>query len=192
MATTTVLLCGVGGQGTVLAADVLAQVALKSGCDVKLSEIHGMAQRGGAVSTVVRFGDSVSSMRADKGSCQFVVAFETIEALRNLEYLCYGGTLLVNNESIKPLPVAIGQASMPRNGREILQHSGAHFVSASYIARQVKSPKSANIVLLGALAYYLEFDLSVWEEVISKRVPRHTIEGNLAAFREGQTAVSKK
>ena len=114
--TKTVLLCGVGGQGTILAADLLARAAEESGLDVKVSEIHGMAQRGGAVTTVVRFGDKVQSMIADLGSADCVVSFETTEALRNLPYVKEGGSLFVNDESIKPLPVATGRASMHANG----------------------------------------------------------------------------
>ena len=116
--TKTVLLCGVGGQGTILAADLLARAAEESGLDVKVSEIHGMAQRGGAVTTVVRFGDKVQSMIADLGSADCVVSFETTEALRNLPYVKEGGSLFVNDESIKPLPVATGRASMPEHARE--------------------------------------------------------------------------
>ena len=115
--TKTVLLCGVGGQGTILAADLLARAAEESGLDVKVSEIHGMAQRGGAVTTVVRFGDKVQSMIADLGSADCVVSFETTEALRNLPYVKEGGSLFVNDESIKPLPVATGRASMPEHAR---------------------------------------------------------------------------
>ena len=106
--TKTVLLSGVGGQGAILAADILSRVAMACGQDVKLSEIHGMAQRGGAVTTVVRLGDSVASMVADKGSVDFLVSFEKVEALRNIEFLKDGGALLVNDEFIKPLPVATG------------------------------------------------------------------------------------
>ncbi|WP_270299559.1 2-oxoacid:acceptor oxidoreductase family protein [Eggerthella sinensis] len=111
---TTVLLCGVGGQGTILAADLLAHAALESGYDAKVSEIHGMSQRGGAVTTVVRFGkDPVRSMVSDEGCADCVVSFETTEALRNLPNVREGGYLLVADESIQPLPVLIGRASMP-------------------------------------------------------------------------------
>ena len=103
---TTILLCGVGGQGTILAADLLARAALSAGKQVKVSEMHGMAQRGGAVTTVVRFGDEVSTMVADQGETDCIVSFETTEALRNIAFLKQGGFLLVADETIKPLPVA--------------------------------------------------------------------------------------
>ena len=119
--TKTVLLCGVGGQGTILAADLLARVALAAGRDVKVSEIHGMAQRGGAVTTVVRVGEEVHSMVSDLGCADIVMAFETTEALRNLPQLAEGGALIVNDETIKPLPVLTGRSSMPRDAKKRLQ-----------------------------------------------------------------------
>lgn len=183
---TTVLLCGVGGQGTVLAADLLARAALASGYDVKVSEIHGMSQRGGAVTTVVRFGkDPVRSMVADLGCANCIVSFETTEALRNLAYLKQGGFLLVADESIKPLPVLTGRASMPRRVRPTLRDAGATIIPAGRIAYEVATAKSVNVVLLGALASRLQFDQSTWEDVIAKRVPPNTIDANLKAFRAG-------
>lgn len=186
--TITVLLCGVGGQGTILAADVLARVAMEEGLEVKLSEIHGMAQRGGAVSTIVRFGDSVASMVTDHGCADCIVSFETTEALRNLPFLKEGGSLLVNDDSIKPLPVAIGRASMPANARGRLADLGARVIPAGRMAREAGSPKSTNVVLLGALAQKLGFSQEVWEKVISQRVPPKTVEANIQAFRAGFTA----
>lgn len=184
--TTTVLLCGVGGQGTILAADLLAHAALESGFDAKVSEIHGMSQRGGAVTTVVRFGkDGVRSMVSDPGSADCVVSFETTEALRNLPNVRKGGYLLVADESIQPLPVLIGRACMPQNPQEQLKKAGATLIPASGIAAEVASPKSVNVVLLGALATKLDFSQETWERVIAQRVPPKTVEANLAAFRAG-------
>ena len=186
--TTTVLLCGVGGQGTILAADLLAKTAIAAGCKVKLSEVHGMSQRGGAVTTVVRFGEDVSSMVTDLGCADYIIAFETTEALRNAPYLKEGGMLLVNDESIKPLPVLTGSASMPENARERLSELGAVLVPAGTIASGAGSSKSTNVVLLGALASGLGFDLSLWEEQIAKRVPPKTVDVNIEAFRAGAAA----
>ncbi|MEG0071663.1 MAG: indolepyruvate oxidoreductase subunit beta [Raoultibacter sp.] len=183
--TTTVVLCGVGGQGTILAADLLARAAMDAGLSVKLSEIHGMAQRGGAVSTIVRFGEQVSSMVADIGTADYVVSFETTEALRNLPYLGQNSTLLVNDESVKPLPVATGAAAMPAHAREKLSEFGAVLIPAGEIARQAGSSKSTNVVLLGALAASLDFDYAAWENIIAAHVPQKTIEANIAAFRGG-------
>ncbi|BAK44536.1 indolepyruvate oxidoreductase subunit beta [Eggerthella sp. YY7918] len=183
---TTVLLCGVGGQGTILAADLLAHAALESDYDVKVSEIHGMSQRGGAVTTVVRFGqEPVSSMVSDPGCADCVVSFETTEALRNLANVREGGYLLVADESIQPLPVLIGRASMPEQVHETLTAAGATLIPAGDIAAQVGSPKSVNVVLLGALATRLDFSQEAWERVIARRVPPKTVEANLAAFRAG-------
>ncbi len=186
--TITVLLCGVGGQGTILAADLLARAALAAGLEVKLSEIHGMAQRGGAVSTVVRFGATVRSMRADVGCADFIVSFETTEALRNLPFLKEGGTLLVNDEAIKPLPVATGKAAMPRDARGKLSAAGATLIPAGRIARQAGSPKSTNVVLLGAMAAGLPFSQQSWEEIIAAHVPPKTVDANVQAFRAGLAA----
>ena len=183
---TTVLLCGVGGQGTILAADLLAHAALAAGTSVKVSEIHGMAQRGGAVTTVVRFGDEVSSMVCDPGTADCVVSFETTEALRNLSFLAEDGYLLVADEAIKPLPVATGRASMPARARETLADRGATLIPAGELAREAGSAKSVNVVLLGALSTRLPFAPEAWERVVADRVPPKTVEANLAAFRAGR------
>ena len=183
---TTVLLCGVGGQGTILAADLLAHAALEAGTSVKVSEIHGMAQRGGAVTTVVRFGDEVSSMVCDPGTADCVVSFETTEALRNLPFLAEDGYLLVADEAIKPLPVATGRASMPALARETLADRGATLIPAGELAREAGSAKSVNVVLLGALSTRLPFAVGAWERVLADRVPPKTVEANLAAFRAGR------
>ena len=183
---TTVLLCGVGGQGTILAADLLAHAALEAGTSVKVSEIHGMAQRGGAVTTVVRFGDEVSSMVCDPGTADCVVSFETTEALRNLSFLAEDGYLLVADEAIKPLPVATGRASMPAHARETLADLGATLIPAGQLAREAGSAKSVNVVLLGALSTRLPFAVGAWERVLADRVPPKTVEANLAAFRAGR------
>lgn len=180
--TTTVLLCGVGGQGALLAADILARCAMACGDDVKLSEIHGMAQRGGAVTTVVRLGKNVRSMRADKGEVDYLVSFETIEALRNLDYVKRDGVLITNDESIKPLPVLTGKIEMPRAARKTLASYGAKVVPAELLAKQAGSTKAVNIVLLGALSAYLDYPEEVWESVIEQRVPARFKDVNLKAF----------
>lgn len=181
----TILLCGVGGQGTILAADLLARAALAAGKQVKVSEIHGMAQRGGAVTTVVRFGDSVNTMVADEGDTDCIVSFETTEALRNISFLKAGGYLLVSDETIKPLPVACGNASMPRNARERLEELGATLISAHDLAIEAGNAKCENVVLLGALEPRLGFGEDVWKEVIANRVPAKTINANIRAFELG-------
>ncbi len=181
----TILLCGVGGQGTITAADLLARVATAAGKDCKVSEIHGMAQRGGAVTTVVRFGDVVSTMVCDHGSADNIVSFETTEALRNIDFLKSDGVLVVNDEEIKPLSVLTGKDSMPAHARQRLINMNATLIPASAIARDAGTTKCANVVLLGALAPTLPFDLELWEEVIAANVPPKTIETNIEAFRKG-------
>ena len=183
--TRTVLLCGVGGQGTILAADLLARAALVAGYDVKVSEIHGMAQRGGAVTTVVRFGDKVNTMVADLGETDCVVSFETTEALRNCPFLKKGGYLLVADETIKPLPVACGRASMPVNAKRKLSELGAVLIPAHNLAVEAGNAKCENVVLLGALEAELGFGEDAWHQAIEKRVPAKTIDANIKAFELG-------
>lgn len=182
MSATTVLLCGVGGQGTILAADLLARAAAAAGHKVKVSEIHGMAQRGGAVTTVVRFGDDVSTMVADLGETDCIVSFETTEALRNIAFLKDGGYLLVADETIMPLPVACGRASMPANARGKLAEFGAVLIPAHDLAVKAGNAKCENVAILGALESRLLFGADLWKRVIEGRVPAKTVEANLAAF----------
>lgn len=188
--TKTVLLCGVGGQGTILAADLLAFACMEAGLDVKVSEIHGMAQRGGAVTTVVRVGDHVRSMVSDAGAADVVVAFETTEALRNLPQLAEGGALIVNDEAIKPLPVLTGAAKMPEHARERLAEAGALLVPADRIARPCGNAKCANVVLVGALSAALDIPEDIWRRAVEARVPAKTVEANLAALAAGRAFVA--
>lgn len=189
--TTTVLLVGVGGQGTILAGDLLAKTAAKSGYDVKISEIHGMSQRGGSVTTSVRFGKSVNSMLVDPGQADIIVAFEEIEALRYLHFLKKDGVLFVNSTKITPVSVHIGNFDMPQNVDERLKNVGANLVDAEKLAKNVASAKSANVVLMGALSTQLPFDENTWIEVIKNRVPQKTIEKNIEAFKSGVKAIKK-
>lgn len=190
--TKTIVLCGVGGQGALLAADLLARCALASGDDVKLSEIHGMAQRGGAVTTVVRIGHHVSSMVADPGSADFLLSFETTEALRGMHLLKPDGLAIASDESIKPLPVLTGSARMPERAREQLREAGAVVLPAELLAKQAGSAKAVNVVLLGALSVRLPYDVEVWRKVITERVPARFLEANLTAFDLGRKAVLER
>jgi indolepyruvate ferredoxin oxidoreductase beta subunit len=187
----SVMLVGVGGQGTILAADVLAKVAASSGLDVKLAEVHGMSQRGGSVDTIVRFGDKVCSPTIDAGGADHLVAFELLEAARWLHYCKPGGRLVVNNRLIASLPVLIGEEAAPTGIEAALAYEGAIFLDAEEIACTASSPRSANVVLLGALSVGLPFPESVWRDVIAGRVPPKTVEGNLAAFALGRAACQK-
>lgn len=186
--TLTVLLVGVGGQGTILAGSLLAMAAADAGLDVKVSEIHGMSQRGGSVSTVVRMGKKVESMVADPGCADVIVAFESVEALRAQDYLREGGKMFVNDEVIVPVSVAIGNFEMPEDIEAKLDELGAVRIPAGQIAREVGSPRSTNVVLVGALSTALPFSVEDWEDAISRRVPPKTVEANLKAFRQGRAA----
>lgn len=188
----TVLLCGVGGQGTILAAHILAEVASSSGKDVKVSEIHGMSQRGGAVTTVVVFGDDVTSMVSGIGCADIVVSFEMIEALRNLDQLKADGVLIVNDEVIKPVSVLTGSFELDPSLRDELLDLGAILVPAEANAREAGNAKASNVVLLGCLSSTLPFPAEIWEEVIAKRVPPKTIDVNLAAFRAGRAFAQER
>lgn len=184
--TKTILLSGVGGQGALLAADILARVAMASGEDVKVSEIHGMAQRGGAVTTVVRMGAHVASMVADLGSVDYLLSFETTEALRNVQYLREGGVMLVSDESIKSLPVLTGKAAMPRRAGATLEGMGGVLVPAHALAHAAGSAKAVNVVLLGALSAHLPYEEQIWLDVIAGRVPAKFKDANMAAFAAGR------
>ncbi|HEY5517816.1 MAG TPA: indolepyruvate oxidoreductase subunit beta [Coriobacteriia bacterium] len=191
MNVTTVMLVGVGGQGTILAADVLAKVAASTGLDVKLSEVHGMSQRGGSVDTVVRFGERVYSPTTDVGGADHLVAFELLEAARWLHFLKPDGRLVVNNRVIAPLPVLIGEQGAPTGVEAALTFEGAVLIDADEIACVAGSPRSANVVLLGAMSAGLPFPAASWRDVITARVPPKTVEGNLAAFELGRAACLK-
>lgn len=191
MSVTTVMLCGVGGQGTILAADLLAKAASASGFEVKLSEVHGMAQRGGSVDTVVKFGEEVFSPVTDPGMVDHLVAFEIIEALRRVHYVEPDGRLLVNPKPIQPLPVLTGDLPVPHGLQAVLADEGAIFIDADEIACEAGSPKSSNVVLIGALSTGLPFSEETWREVISGRVPPKTVEANLRAFELGRQACLK-
>lgn len=191
MSVTTVVLAGVGGQGTILAGDVLAKVAVAEGHDVKLSEVHGMAQRGGAVDTVVRFGEQVLSPVIDLGAADHLIAFELIEAARALRFLRPGGRLVVNRRMVAPLPVLIGDLPAPDGLEDALYTEGAVFLDAEALACEAGSPKSANVVLLGAASYGLPFAAETWQRVLAARVPPKTVDANLRAFDLGMKACAE-
>lgn len=181
----TVVLCGVGGQGTITAAHLLAGAAMFSGYDVKVSEIHGMAQRGGSVSTTVRFGENVSTMVCDSGCADLLISFETMEALRNLEFLKPGGHVIVNDTQIIPMPVLSGLATMPGNIDDTLKAYGTDDVTlfdAEELAEEAGNRKCSNVALLGCAASYLPIEEEAWHKAIENRVPPKTLDANLKAF----------
>jgi len=185
---TNVLLVGVGGQGILLASEILAKVAFQEGYDVKKSEVHGMAQRGGSVSSEVRFGDKVYSPLIRKGEADFLLASEKLEALRFIGYLKKEGILILNNLEIFPLMVNIGKEKYPKDILLYLKKRSSQMVKieASKIAQDVGNVKAFNLVLLGKFSTFLSFEPSTWEKVIRQEVPSHTIEVNLKAFELGR------
>lgn len=182
-----ILLVGVGGQGTVLAGKILAQVGVRAGLDAKVSEIHGMAQRGGSVVTQVRLGPSVSSPVISRGQADAIIAFEKLEAIRWVPYLRPRGWMVVNDQEIMPLPVLAGKVQYPADiiGQLCRQLRELRVVQAIKLAAECGSPRSMNILLLGILAPSLGMPPRIWEEVIGEAVPPNTREANLQAFRRG-------
>ena len=183
----SVLFVGVGGQGTILASKILTEGLLKSGYDVKMSEVHGMAQRGGSVTTQVRFGDKVYSPLIEKGKVDVIVSFEKSEAARYLPYLKKQGHVVINDYEIHPVPVLTGKEKYPENVNERLTDLVENIVimNAAQIAEGLGNIKAQNVVLLGALIKVLNLEDINWEEVISEIVPSKAIELNKKAFKAG-------
>ncbi|MDJ0931687.1 indolepyruvate oxidoreductase subunit beta [Breoghania sp.] len=183
---TNLLLAGVGGQGTILAKGLLA-----AGRDVKMSEVHGMAQRGGSVTTQVRYGDKVSSPIIGRGSADVLVAFEAMEAMRWIEFLKPGGKLVVNEHKIPSAPILMGRSDYPGEVVDRLKAKvDTYPLKASEIALGLGNLKAQNVVLFGALVEVLELTDVDWEDVISHTVKPVFVDLNLAAYRAGRKAVT--
>jgi len=181
------MIVGVGGQGTLLASRVLGTVALKKSYDVKVSEVHGMSQRGGSVVTYVKFGNKVYSPLVEKGEADIILAFEQLEALRWAEFLKDGGRMIINEQKIDPMPVIIGKAKYP--GRIIARikenYKNTVSIDALKIAKQCGSIKAVNIVLLGLMAKSTSIEKEIWIEAIKETVPAKLLDINLRAFEAG-------
>lgn len=181
-----ILLVGVGGQGTILVSKILTQGLIQAGYDVKMSEIHGMAQRGGSVSTQVRYGDKVYSPIIGRGSADILVAFEKMEAVRYAEYLKPTGIAVINNYEIAPLPVAAGMASYPAGSIEAMAKA---FKTVSFdaaeVAQRVGNARTMNIVLFGAMVKVFGMTDINWEEILRTQLPEKLLAVNLEAFRAG-------
>ncbi|WP_003542696.1 indolepyruvate oxidoreductase subunit beta [Desulfotomaculum nigrificans] len=182
-----ILLVGVGGQGTILATRVLAKAAQDAGYDIKVSEIKGMAQRGGSVVTQVRLGQKVYSPLISEGGADVILAFEKMEARRWLPYLKTDGHIIVNDQAIHPVPVLTGAAEYPADCLEKVKAATPHaiVVDALNIALACGNPKAANVVLVGVLARRLPIPKETWQAALKARVPEKFIEVNLKAFEEG-------
>lgn len=181
-----ILIVGVGGQGTLLASRVLGTVALKMNFDVKVSEVHGMSQRGGSVVTYVKYGEKVYSPLIEKGEADLIMAFEKLEALRSADHLSADGKMIINEQEINPMPVITGKAKYPENIIDKLKEEHRIYsLDALKIAQQCGSIKAVNIVLLGVMAKLAGIDKEIFLESIREVVPAKVLDINLKAFEEG-------
>ena len=190
MKTKNIMIVGVGGQGSLLASKLLGRLLLTRGYDIKVSEVHGMSQRGGSVVTYVRFGDKVYSPVIDKGEADYIVSFELLEAARWTEYLKPDGKIIVNTQQINPMPVIIGAAEYPENLVQKMRDAGLNVdaFDALSLAEQAGSTKAVNIVLMGHLSKNFDFTQEEWMEAIEQSVPSKFLELNKKAFTLGANA----
>ena len=189
MKTTSIMIVGVGGQGTLLASKLLGNVLLRQGFDVKLSEVHGMSQRGGSVVTYVRFGEKVYSPLVDLGEADYILSFELLESARWISHLKKGGQLVTNTHQTPPMPVITGAAEYPRDIVEKLRaRANVIALDALPLAEQAGSARAVNVVLIGVLSRLMPFDESVWRKAIAETVPKKFLEVNLRAFELGRSA----
>ncbi len=188
--TKSILLAGVGGQGILRASDIMCLAMMEAGCDVKKSEVHGMAQRGGCVTSHVRYGKKVYSPLAKPESIDILISFEKMEALRYLNYLKKDASVIVNSEKIYPPAVNMGDSSYPEDIIMFLQkrYKNVKEINAAQLAQKAGSIKAANVVLLGAVSSLMAINSTIWENVIKKSFPEELIKMNLAAFQIGKTA----
>ena len=187
MSAKNILIAGVGGQGTLLASRVLGKLFLSLGYDVKISEVHGMAQRGGSVVTHVKYGDKVYSPLVEPGGADILLAFEKMEAVRWIHFLKDDGMDIVNTQEIDPMPVILGTEQYPGDLDELLNElcSNPVTIDALSIAADLGNVRVVNTVLMGALARHLDIDVTKWEDAIKATVPPKTIDINLRAFYSG-------
>ena len=183
----SILFAGVGGQGILRASDIICEVIMEAGLDVKKSEVHGMAQRGGCVTSHVRYGRKVYSPLAEPGSIQTLISFEKMEALRYLRFLKKDAAIIVNTEEIYPPAVNMGEAPYPEDVVSFLKKHYGKVISfnAAELAQKAGNIKTANVVLLGAVSNLMNIDKSIWQSVIKKSFPEKLVKMNLAAFQMG-------
>ena len=184
---TNILLVGVGGQGTILASELLAHVLLEAGYDVKKSEVHGMAQRGGRVVSHVRFGKKIYSSLIVKGEADILVGFEMSETLRSIDWLSPDARVIAENKAILPYTSLVGQSAYPFDALEKVRKAGFQItvVNGEELAAAAGEKKTANVVLMGAMAHHLPVERIIWEETIRKNMPEKLVEMNLKAFEMG-------
>ena len=181
--TKNIMIVGVGGQGTLLASRILGNTVINEGYDVKVSEVHGMSQRGGSVVTYVKYGDKVYSPIIDRGEADIILAFEKLEAMRALPYLKDGGHMIVNTQEMNPMPVITGAASYPENIVEKLsEKADVKAVDALALAKEAGNIKAVNVVLIGIMAKSTDIPFEKWIETIKTTVPPKFLDVNLKAF----------
>ncbi len=186
METKNIMIVGVGGQGTLLTSRVLGGLMLSAGYDVKLSEVHGMAQRGGSVVTFVRYGEKVAEPIVEEGCADVLIAFERLEAKRYAHFLKKDGVLIVNDVKIAPITVVTGRAEYPEGILEELKEKyKVYSVDALGEAKKLGNAKTFNLIVLGVAAQHMEFDADTWLKVIENTVPPKTVEINKKAFMLG-------
>ena len=190
METRSIMIVGVGGQGSLLASKLLGHLLLNQGYDVKVSEVHGMSQRGGSVVTYVRYGDKVASPVIDRGQADCIVSFELLEAARYLAFLKPEGRIVTSTQQIDPMPVITGAAQYPEDLAEKMREAGAKVdaLDCLALAEEAGSSKAVNIVLMGRLSRYFDFPASAWEESLEAMVPPKFLELNKKAFALGKSS----
>lgn len=190
MKTQNIMIVGVGGQGSLLASKLLGRLLMNEGYDVKVSEVHGMSQRGGSVVTYVRYGDKVSSPVIDAGEADYIVSFELLEAARWVKYLSPEGQIITNTQQIEPMPVITGVAKYPEELVIKMKAAGAKVdaFDALSLAEKAGSSKAVNIVLMGRLSKYFSLSLETWLKAIEESVPTKFLELNRQAFELGRNA----
>nr|WP_297708590.1 indolepyruvate oxidoreductase subunit beta [uncultured Butyrivibrio sp.] len=188
METKNIMIVGVGGQGSLLASKLLGHLLLSQGFDVKVSEVHGMSQRGGSVVTYVRYGDKVYSPVIDKGEADYIVSFELLEAARWLPFLKKDGQIVTNTQQIDPMPVITGAAQYPEDLVNKLKESGAKVdaLDCLSLAEEAGSSKAVNIVLLGRLSHYFDLPEDAWMKSLEANVPEKFLAMNKKAFELGK------
>lgn len=191
---TNILIVGVGGQGTLLTSRIIAKVAVQMGYDVKVSEVHGMAQRGGSVVSQVRYGDKIYSPIIKKGDADIILGFEKIETARWLDYLKPDGMVIINNERVNPLPVMSGKVKYPDQIHEKIARliPRTFIVNATEIAAEAGNSRAANVVLVGMLSEAIQIPAREVESAIRDFVPAQALEVNLKAFQEGRKLVQQQ
>ncbi len=188
MAKIDILIAGVGGQGTILTGRIIASLALAEGLDVKTAETHGMAQRGGSVITHVRIGEKVYSPLVPRGDGDILLSFEKLEALRWLPFLSPGGTVIVNNQQLDPLPVLTGKTPYPEGILEEIKSKVGRLVAVDALSLEPvkQNPRTVNTFLLGILAYFMPFPGDKWLQVMEKEIKAHLVAVNSQAFEAGR------